>query len=336
MVLVTVMFFLQGFVLGQKQSYQVLTIIAYLASVLSQELSALVGLQLGIAFLLFTRHTSWGNLMKLVVVAALAILAIVVDFAAFQTTCQTHTEGVSPNVEASIAPNFLQPYNTFSLFFGSTRLRLVLSVFFFLGFVYALRPRNRSVLALYFFVLSGALLTNLMVTHISLRYQYWAFPFWILLGVYGIRVTCLGLSRVALRRTGVKRHPRLGPSLASLSFAVIILTIAPWRIPGFYSAKMYGDATGAFRYAKNQLRPGDQVVGTEPHSHAALIEAGQVDYYISVPLLYDFKVRVDGEMRGRNGGACVIGDMLDVVTNHERDWLVVNREKLRLRGKNMR
>ena len=54
---------------------------------------------------------------------------IFIDWLAFQTLCLTRTEGVSPNLEATVKPHFWQPFAVFSMIIGYSRLHPLLSAF---------------------------------------------------------------------------------------------------------------------------------------------------------------------------------------------------------------
>ncbi len=127
--------------------------------------------------------------------------------------------------------------------------------------------------------------------------------------------------------------------LATTVFIGFVFSFSPWRLMGSHGLKLLGDSTGAMQYVRRQLRDGDVLIVTEPHTHAAYLETGKVDYDLSVPLLYDFVMRQDGKLIDRNGGAEVVGnlaELMEVCRRHDRIWVAVNREKLRNRGKNIR
>lgn len=93
------------------------------------------------------------------------------------------------------------------------------------------------------------------------------------------------------------------------------------------------------RYISSQLREGDKIAATEPHTHCGFIEAGQIDYDISIPLLYDYSLNDNGRFIDRNGGAEVVSNLdqfMKVCHTHDRVWVMLNRERFRTRGKNMR
>jgi hypothetical protein len=338
--LLTVYLFCLGFLGRPSQKDRYLTVLAFLVAVLSQEITAVMALQLLLGMFVFGRDAGWRSNLRLAVAGCLAIGFIVLDLAVFQTLCLTRTEGVSPSVEASIKLHFWDPYNVVTIFIGYSRLHLAASLVLAAALPLLLRRGGKVVWALLFFTVTGVLLTNLMVTHVSLRYQYWLIPLWLLLVTRGLGLLA---ERTAMAtRWGGERLAdtrALAPLLAAPLFAALLMAWAPWRIVDSYDCKLLGDATGAFRYVRSQLRPGDAVAATEPHPHAAHLEAGRVDYDLTVPLLYDFVMLEKGRLIDRNGGGEVISSLDELMAackRHERLWIVVNREKFRTRGKNLR
>ncbi len=340
MALLTVYFFCFGFVGPQTMRYRYLTVLAFLGTVMCQEASCVMGFSLLLGFLAFAEEKRRAENIKLVVASGCAMAIIALDYVVFQSRCMTRPAGISPNLEATIMPHLWHPYNFLSLFVGYSRLHIAASVFLVLGFPLVCRERQRQTLALYLILGSGIVMTNLLVTHISLRYQYWLIPVWALLACEGLRAfsNWVGAYGVDMRNEP-HRHQRLAFAISLILFIACVLSMSPWRIVGSHDVKLLGDSTGAMRFISLHARPDDQVMVTEPHTHAALIETGRVDYDLSVPLLYDFAVVKDGELVDRNGGARVIGNLqklTKVFEKHDRVWIAVNREKLRNRGKNIR
>ena len=131
---------------------------------------------------------------------------------------------------------------------------------------------------------------------------------------------------------------RPGTSAALAGFAVT-LSWSPWRILGSFEETLLGDSITPLRYVHANLRPADKVMITEPHPHAARMELGKVDYDLALPILYDFAYWDDGLLRDRNGDARVINRLAqfqDLFAREERIWIVINREKLRSRTRNLR
>ena len=153
-------------------------------------------------YVLFAKDLGWRSNIQLVIISTIVIALIALDLLAFKTLCLTRTEGVSPSIEAAIKPHFWYPMNLFSIFIGYSRLHVVPSFFCFLGLPLFWREKNRNAFALAMFLFSGVLLTNLLVSHISLRYQYWLFPIWILVCMVSIRLVLLYLLELSFGSTG--------------------------------------------------------------------------------------------------------------------------------------
>jgi len=339
--LLTIYFFIKGFVLD-REKYSYATVFSLLFAVLSQEISVILGLQLVFAYLLFANKKSFRENAILIILSLSAVSLIGIDLLIFQIKCLTRLEGVSPNLEATLAPNVGTPMNFLSLLFSYSRLHVTLSFFFIIGIPFCFRKKNSLVFILYFFSISGALLTNVLVTGVSLRYQYSFIPLWLILSLYGA-LSFVEMLSEALKKSsslsGVERHRWFSPLLNTMLLFVFIVSFSPWRIVGSYDAKILGDSTGALQFVKQRLMDTDKIAITEPHPHAAKLELGRVDYDLAVPLLYDFVYKKDSKLVDRNGSAQVIAgvdDLQKAVESNERLWVLVNREKFRSRGKNIR
>ncbi len=339
--LLTAYFFCKGFVSGaQEMKYRYYTLWSFFAAIISQELSVVIGFQLLFGYLLFAKRKPMGDELRTLAIAACIIALTAIDIIVFQTRTLTRTEGISPNVEATLAPNFSSPMNYLSVFFSYSRLHLSLSLLFFLGLPLAFKNGNRNVLAMYYMMFSGVIFTNLLVTADSLRYQYWIIPLWILLGLYCVKAILDYLDSFSLQ--SLKSHFRLDRTrilISTIVFAAIFISWSPWRIPGSYDTKILGDASGAFQYIRTHMRPDDRVGATEPHPHGILLETGRADYDIAMPLLYDFVYLTQGQLRDRNADALVISTVEQLQSEfakHDRVWVAINREKFRSRGKNLR
>lgn len=343
--LLTVYLFCRGFVAEQNQKYRIATILVFLCAVLSQEISAVMAVPLLLGYVLFARDLGWQRNTQLLVISTAAILIIGLDLVAFKTLCLTRTEGVSPNVEASIKPHFWYPLNLFAIFVGYSRLHIIPSFFCFLGLPLLWQKRDSNGLALAMFLFSGVVMTNLLVSHISLRYQYWLFPIWILVSLHAIQLIARFVVEVTVAKSRSDHNRQVqwkALATAVLTLVIICSTViswSPWRTTGTYETRILGDSTGCVRWVKSQMRPDDKLAITEPHTHAAHLESGKVDYDIAVPILYDFAVFQDGRLIDRNGGGEIVSNVdefISVIEKQDRVWVLINREKFRTRGKNLR
>jgi len=338
--LLTMYLFCRGFVTDQCQKYRVATLIAFLCAVLSQEISVAMGPSLLFGYLMFAKDLGWKKNISLALLSAAVVAFVALDFVVFQTLCLTRTEGVSPSVEAAVKPHFWYPLNMISMFVGYSRLHVVASFFFLAGLPLLWREQNRNTLALVAFLISGIVMTNLLITNVSFRYMYWLIPVWLLLCVDGMRLvlsTLIGIVYPA--NENLNRHTTSLSVCCTVCIVAIVASWSPWRIPGSYELRILGDSTGAVRWVRSQKRAGDRLAITEPHTHCAFMEGGKCDYDLALPLLYDFAVMQDGVLVDRNGGGEVVSNVDQLIgefAEGERIWVLLNREKFRSRGKNMR
>ncbi len=338
--LLTMYCFCRGFVTDQSQNYRVATLIVFLVAVVSQEISIAIAPSIIFGYLVFAKDLGWQKNITLILLSMIVVVLIGLDFIVFQTLCLTRTEGVSPSIEAAVKPHFWYPMNMLSIFIGYSRLHVVPSFFLFAGLPLLWREQNRNTLSLLSMLVSGVVMTNILVTNVSLRYMYWLFPVWILLSVDGMRLVLSTL--VSLVYPPDRNLNRYVATLAVCCFmclASILASWSLWRIPGSYEMRILGDSTGAVRWVRSQKRPGDRIAITEPHTHCAYLEGDKCDYDLAFPLLYDFAVMRNGVLVDRNGGGEVISNidqMIREFSEGNRIWVLLNREKFRTRGKNMR
>ncbi len=325
-------FFIRGFIIGKSAKWRVLAIFCFGLAVLSQEISISFIPILVVLYVLFGRDVPWRWELKSILALGVTAAAVAINILLFQMKCLTRPVGVSPNVEATISPNFWELGNLFSMFIGYSRLHISLSVFWFLSLAYSLRTGFRRLIALHVALLAGILFLNLLITSPSFRYQYTLIALWIMLGCHGMWVAFELLGRWT-------QNPQGARFLRNLAAIVVFLTWSPWRIPGSYQEKILGDPISGLRYVKANMRDEDKVMITEPHPHAAKMELGQVDYDLVVPILYDFTYSDEGLLRDRNGDAKVInriGQLQEIFAEDERVWILLNREKFRSRKRNLR
>ncbi len=336
-VLLMLHFFIMGFLLEPSQRWRNGAILLFTCAVLSQEISIGFVPVFLILYLLFGRGVPWRWELRSVLYLILSGLLIVTDIVLFKVKCMTRPVGVSPNVEATLAPTFWELGNLFTMFIGYSRLHALLSVFYGVSLCYAIRKRSSRLMILHASLVVSIVSFNFLITSVSFRYLYSLIPLWIILGVHGMLVT----TRWVVKR---ERLDKGRPIVLTHWVALfgVLLSFSVWRIPGAYQRKLLGDSSTSLAYVRQHLRPDDKVMITEPHPHAALVELGRVDYDLAVPILYDFTYQdVDsgGVVKDRNGNAIVVSRLSQIqriFSHDERVWIILNREKFRSRKKNLR
>ena len=321
-------FFIRGFILNTGMRERYLTVLVFFASVLSQEITALQILPLAICWILFGQRRSWPDEIRLLVAVGCALALIGLDYAFFKIKCLTALEGVSPRIEARIGWSFEQPSNFFALLIGYSRLHLVLSAFLIPGFIFAWRRQREVWTCLYIYLFLSVAVTNLLITNKGFRYEYYLIPLWILLSVYGVG-ECAKLVVPAWRQIPIRVALVLG------WFVVAVCSWSPLRIVKSYDSAIGADPMRALRYVAANLRRGDRIATSEPHPAAAVLDTGQSDYDLSVPIFHDFVLRKAGKLIDRSSGSNVIGNLDELqqaVAQHDRLWIVCSREQMHARG----
>ena len=331
MVLLLLHLFIEGFLNARSVKHRVAAILVFAMAILSQEISISFVPVFLVLYLLFGKGVPPKWDAKSVFYMIFAGVLVVGDVALFQVKCLTRSVGVSPNIEATLAPTFWELGNMFSMFIGYSRLHVVLSLFYIISLVYSLRRGTSRLITLHLMLLVSIVAFNLVITSVSFRYMYSIIPLWILLGVHGVNVFGRWIAAHTLSSAYY--------TLRWIAAIVILVSLAPWRVIDSYEEKILGDPITSLSYVKSQLRPNDKIMITEPHPHAAKIEVGRVDYDLVVPILYDFTYNKNGVLRDRNGNAEVINRLAQlqkIFSTEDRVWIIVNREKFRSRKKNIR
>ncbi|MBK1832029.1 glycosyltransferase family 39 protein [Verrucomicrobiaceae bacterium R5-34] len=331
MVLLMLHLFIQGFIYRKSIWHRAGAILVFAFAVLSQEISISFVPVFFLVYLLFGRGVPMKWEVKTVVYIVFAVVLVAADVLLFKIKCITRSVGVSPNVEATLAPTFWELGNLFSMFIGYARLHLVLSVFYVMSLVYSIRRGSSRLITLHVMLIISVVAFNLIITSVSFRYMYSIIPLWILLGVHGIGVFSHWTASQVGRNGGLV--------IKWLAFAAVVLSFSPWRIVKSYQEKLLGDPISALAYVRKEMRSEDKIMITEPHPHAAKIELGKVDYDLVVPILYDFTYNDGGVLRDRNGNAQVVNRLAalqQVFAEQPRVWVILNREKFRSRKKNIR
>jgi hypothetical protein len=329
--LLTVYFFNHGFVRNTGMRDRYVAVLCFLAATLSQEISLLMIIPLGVCYVLFGQRRSWPDEIRVMIAGGCALGVIAIDLAFFKIRCLTALDGASPNSEATMGWAFADPSNFFAMLIGYSRLHILLSAFFLGGLTIALKKKDIQLLSLYVFVTFGVVADNFLITTHGFRYQYALIPLWILLTITAM-AECARLLVPGPGRS-------LTRALLACGWLVLaVLSWSPWRIVASYHEAIVGDSTRALRFVAMNLRPADRIAITKAHPPAALLEAGRADYNLAFPVLYDYMWRYKGVLIDRNAGSEVIAKVTALqraIAKHERIWFLIDREKFRSGGKDI-
>lgn len=330
--LATIYFFCRGFVSEQRTSARYLALGAFWAACLSQEISVVMVPPLLAVYWLFGQNGNRTDFLKFLFVSACAGVFVVFDVLIQQTWCLSRVEGISPNADPNLEFGFHAPLNFVSVFFCYCRVNLALSAFLLASVPVLLRgKKDPNVISMYLILILGVVTTNLWISGTGIRFQYWLFPLWLLLGMHGLRAIVLAIADASAE---VGRR-WVAPAVAALGSATLLLSMSIWKIPGSYADTLGDDSEAAFSYVGAHIREGDRVMALAPYAVGALLHSGQVDYEAFLPLYDDHVYRSAGHLIDRITGATAITsveELQDVVSRSDRLWVVWNREKAMSRG----
>jgi hypothetical protein len=312
---------------GMRDRY--LAILTFFLAVLSQEITILEVFPLVVCYLMFAQRRSWGDEIKILIVAGCAAALIALDLAFYQITCLTALEGISARLDATIGWYFDRVLNSLAMFVGYSRLHLLLSAFFIPGFLAAAFRRNRKWLCLYVYFFLSLVVVNLLITTKGFRYEYYLIPIWMLLCLHGLVETG---KLVFPKRADVE--PRI--AFACVSLVAVLCSWSIWRIPSSYKESLQGDMIASMSYVAQNIRSGDKVMVSELYPQIALEEIRKPDYDLAVPIYFDYVYRKEGRLVDRNGGAEVVGNIDELqraFAKNDRLWIVYNRQPDMVRTK---
>jgi 4-amino-4-deoxy-L-arabinose transferase-like glycosyltransferase len=331
--------FCRGFATGSSQKYRYLTLIVLLCAILSQEITAVMAIQIAVGALLFGRDLGWPANLRLILVGCCVVALVGLDFLVFQIHCLTRLEGVSPNMEASIQLHFWQPYYFVSIFLGYSRTHVLASLIILLAMPALIKKGDRAFWTMFWFLGSGVLLSNLLITNIGFRYIYRFMPMFLLVVAHATTVLASELARMAFPTDGGSvRSVRLKAILATVLLVGVVLTWSPWRVLDSYDTKILSDTTGALQFVRSHALPGDVTLTHEALPSALDLEGGKANRSLMIPIYHDFFLLEKGRLVDRNSGVEVVGsldELAQVCAKNRRVWVIVNREKFRFKGQDI-
>ncbi|MFH0793046.1 MAG: glycosyltransferase family 39 protein [bacterium] len=335
--LLSVYFFVKGFVYSRNKKYQNLTFVAFACTFLSQEVAVTLLPAFGLSYLYFTPRADWWRNKNVLVGSFLVGIVVVADALFFLWKCLTPAIGISATSESVMKLHISEISTLLATFLvGYNRAECILSFFFLLGLVmwFMKKDRDEVIGFLYSIVLLTILTVTITAMQVGLRYISELYPVYMLLGCYAI-VRLIETVTVKLssstREVSVRQLPNLTRRLVVLGvLCALTLSYEPMRILASYGTAINRGDGYAHEWVKRHMRPGDIVVAGH-HAGDAANAIGKCDYYIVQKGLFDEIFKKDGVMIDRRGGATIV-DSVDklrtVFENHDRVWIVISDLRL--------
>lgn len=314
--------FFKGFIDEVNRRYQHIFFIALTLTLLTQEVTITVPPLFFLGFLYFYRpfrlSREWTVVLSLFLM--MAIFAYNIAFVSIKSL--TPLVGLSSMTTSFLKIHFSN-ISTFTanFFVGFNRMYVLYSVFFFVGFGYALKKRDRDILFLYSSTLINIVLVSILVFLIFTRYTYPIYPIFVMLAIYG----AVNFAQTLGRWFGlIWQNHQLGKWVSGVAVtAILLLNIQPQVVLASYQEAITPRHTQVAEYIRQHRQPGDVVISNIPAVHSVVL--GGVDYYIPHRMsFFDAVYLNDGQLIDRWQGGKVITNLdqlKQVLVDSNQVWL---------------
>jgi hypothetical protein len=336
--ILSLLFFLKGFVWQQGKKYQNLFFLCATAGVLSQEIFLCFFPAFLLAGILCYRPFSWTadrniwlGFLTLMVVSLLDVYSWAVlcltPHVAVATTSASQVQLHFINGSKSVLPGFA------SIFFWNTNgSNFLFSALFFAGFVYWLRHPNQAVLTVYGVALLSLAALTVLVVPMAGRYCFAIYPMLVIGAVISgdamIRHAAAWFAPV-VDGTAIA----LGRRWALLMGGLLVLA---WgfnnefdKVLGSYERDRFIEHHQAVAYIQEHRLHGDKLMTVHPQAGAIL--AGGVDYFIQGVVHFDELYMTPHGIVDRWGGGRLVWKLeqfQNVFQHNDRVWIVVDGVRL--------
>ncbi|MDZ4877810.1 MAG: hypothetical protein CLLPBCKN_007245 [Chroococcidiopsis cubana SAG 39.79] len=319
--LLTFWFFLKGFIDREGRSYQYGFFIALTLTILSQEVTITLIPCFLVGFLCFYRPFRWSDDWRIVISSLLCLCIISFNIIFFSIKCLTPVVAISNSTDSYLR---LHSFNitglTNNFFINNSRLNIIYTFFFFIGFIYFAKRQNEKLTFLFSSVLINLIVLTLLVYQIATRYAYQVYPLFIILSIYS------GISIVEHLGKNYEKILKSLLPLRSVALACIILlfviSIEPERVFAAYQDSITRRNDRIFQHIRDRRQLGDVVLSPSPPG--AAIYLGGLDYFLPGTVAFDVPYEHEGRVIDRWAGGVMITNLdrlIQVLEKANRVWI---------------
>lgn len=342
--LLSVYFFIRGFIDRSGKGFQNAFFVSCLAAVLSQEVFVTAFPAFGIAWAIWYRPFDWRRDINIVIGFVTVMVLSIFDIFVFSVLCLTPHVGVA-TTSGSIMQLHLGYLDSFALglFVGNNRANIIYGMLFLLGFFYFFKRKNHHVLFLYMTVFLTLITSTVLVLQIAARYLYGVYPYVLIVSAILI---CTFVDRSAhfwrkkISYSQITAEPHLLNGISIAFYAVILLCLVTHVEPTKYLRSF---ESGAFiahlenlETLKKMKRSGDKIMTTHPMPVAIVF--GQLDYYLMEMVYFDEIYTDNNKVKDRwAGGQLVskIDHIREVFLKNDRVWVLLDEFEAKKISKEM-
>ena len=255
LVLLSLYFFIKGFIKDNQPRYQILAFVTFMATCLTIEVGVLLLPSFCLCYLFvgprYSVRQRWSHFFGLAALLSIVLL----DVGVFTIMCLTPFVGIGETCRSIISLHYSDlPYFSTAFFAGDGRLNVIFAAFFFLGVPFWMARKNRMMVFLSSYVLIALVVTSLFVMQIATRYSYHIYPLLMLLAVIAAVDIFKTMADLVLRTTDM-RPAMLAQTGCAFVITAMFLSYQPGRIARSFNTRISRSDLLAYKYVRQHLRP---------------------------------------------------------------------------------
>lgn len=295
--------FCKSFIEKSGKLYQYIFFVSLTLTLLTQEISLTILPAFIIGFLYFYRPFQLSKEWQIVVGTVITLSVFIYCLAFSYIRLLTPLAAISDSTSAYLQLHFSDITDLFANFlFGSARMQIIYTLFFFIGCIYFLKTRNTKLLFWSITVLTQVMIVTILCYNLAERYVYSVYPLFLLIAIY----SAIDIAETQGNKIQQLLENWLNLRAIALSFVIIIIVInlEPPRVLAAYHESINRRNIQVFEYITNQKQTDDVVISPLPS--LAVVSLGKLDYFLMGTGYFDAIYWHQGKLIDRWAGAVVV------------------------------
>ncbi|MEH2027565.1 glycosyltransferase family 39 protein [Nostoc sp.] len=298
--------FFKGFIDKSGRHYQYIFFISLTLSLLSQEINLTIIPVFLIGFLYFYRPFSLVHDWQIILSSIITLIICFYNLVFSAIRLLTPLAALSDATASYLRLHFYDVTNLLANFFiGPDRIHTIYSLFFFAGFIYFIKRKDRKMIFLFISIISNIFLISILTYNLAERYVYGVYPLFILLSIYSAISLINSFSNIML--STLDRCLYLKEITLGLLLLLLVSNLQFTRVIDSYQEALLRRNSQVFDYIRVHRQSGDIVL-----SPLSSVSLGKLDYYL-FPVWegenFDSVYWHDGRLIDRWGGGVIVNNL---------------------------